>query len=173
MQPGLTSHLRIMVADSNSNMLGVMHSLLFNAGIRHVKLMRSSNAAFRELKRQQYDAIFVADSLTPHSGIDLTIGLRADESGPNHRTPVILIADRAERSYIEYARDSGISEFIRKPVTGKVMQQRLRVVVENPREFITAPVYIGPDRRRRAVDLPPGKDRRRSARRQGLQRGYR
>jgi DNA-binding response OmpR family regulator len=59
---------------------------------------------------------------------------------------------------VEYARDSGVSEVLKKPITAKVLCDRIIACVESPRSFITAPTYKGPDRRRR--NLPTAEDRR-------------
>lgn len=159
------SHLRVLVIDNDNNMLGVMHTFLFGFGIRYITSMHSSIDAFSELNREKYNVVFVTDNLTPHTGVELTRELRAADFSPNQRTPVILISEQADRAFIEKARDNGVSEFIRKPVTGKVIQQRLASVVSNPRDFITDTTYAGPDRRRRAIlDMPRNAERRQTTR---------
>jgi two-component system, chemotaxis family, chemotaxis protein CheY len=163
----LTAHLRILIADSDSHMLGVLHSLLATIGIRHITSVRNSDRALSEIMRDQFDAILMADNLRPTDAIDLTRIVRATNHCANQRTPVILIADRAELSFIEMARDAGISEFIRKPITGKIVQQRLVSVLENPRDFIAEDAYTGPDRRRREVLGIDENEERRQSRKKG------
>ena len=45
----------------------------------------------------------------------------------------------------------GATEFLAKPISGKLVYYRLRSIVENPREFVEAESYFGPDRRRREM----------------------
>ena len=57
------------------------------------------------------------------------------------------------------ARDSGVTEYLIKPFTAKVLLERVNEIVENPRSFVLCKNYIGPDRRRtsspNAASSPP------------------
>ncbi len=155
--------LRILVTDNDPHMLSVMHSILHGIGIREITSARSSIDALMELKRREFDAVLITDDLAPHGGVGVTRKLRATDYTPNQRTPVILIAGKASVDYIEKARDAGVTEFIRKPVTGQIVQQRLQAILRNPRDFIAEEGYAGPDRRRRVQDAPPEQEKRKRA----------
>lgn len=166
MHQSMISHLRILIIDADKSMIDVLQSMLFDLGIRHIAAARTSIDAFSKLRSERFDAIFLVDNLAPHSAMVLTKELRAAALSPNQRTPIIFIADNSERSFIERARDIGMSEFIRKPLSGKIIQQRLITAVESPRNFISESVYTGPDRRRKTIKgLPKNRDRRKSQRR--------
>jgi two-component system chemotaxis response regulator CheY len=51
---------------------------------------------------------------------------------------------------IREARDAGITEFVAKPFTIKQICDRIVAIVEKPRDFVLAPQFKGPDRRRTA-----------------------
>jgi len=157
------AQLRVLVTDNDPHMLSVMHSILHGIGVRNITSARTSMEALLELKRQPFDIVLLTDDLAPHGGIRITRKLRESDLTPNQRTPVILIAGKAELSFIEKARDAGVTEFIRKPVTGKIVQLRLQSILKNPREFIAEEVYAGPDRRRRLVDTPIENEKRGTA----------
>jgi len=58
-------------------------------------------------------------------------------------------------------RDAGVSEVLIGPVTFARVEERLRAMARDRREFVDSPGYVGPDRRlRRDVFLPPGRERR-------------
>jgi hypothetical protein len=60
------------------------------------------------------------------------------------------------------ARDAGVTEFLRKPVTVESVIARVAEVIERPRPFVRCGAYFGPDRRRKS-ELWEGEERRASA----------
>ena len=54
----------------------------------------------------------------------------------------------ADKRRIVAARDAGVTEFLKKPLSANVIGLRLMQTLENPRPFVEAPTYAGPDRRR-------------------------
>ena len=52
--------------------------------------------------------------------------------------------------------DAGVSYVVAKPLSPRVLFERLVYIVRDARQFIETPVYAGPDRRVRAMGPPPG-----------------
>ena len=50
------------------------------------------------------------------------------------------------------ARDSGVNEYLAKPVSARSIYSRICSLVENERPFIRCRDFFGPDRRRRRID---------------------
>ena len=50
------------------------------------------------------------------------------------------------------ARDIGTTEFLVKPFTAGDLARRIAHVITKPRDFVKAPEYFGPDRRRKFTD---------------------
>jgi DNA-binding response OmpR family regulator len=73
--------------------------------------------------------------------------------------PVIMLTGFPERARIVAARDSGINEYILKPVSPKMLYSRIRAVIEQPRRYVKTRIYFGPDRRRGAQEFQ-GDDKR-------------
>jgi response regulator RpfG family c-di-GMP phosphodiesterase len=73
-----------------------------------------------------------------------------------------MLTAYAERSKVEAARDSGVTEFCAKPVTTTELYKKVCAVINTPRSFVRTSVYFGPDRRRRKDDTFKGKERRES-----------
>jgi CheY-like chemotaxis protein len=82
-------------------------------------------------------------------GIDLIRQLRQSNDNIKRLIPIIMLTARAEKSDVEIARDSGVTEFVVKPYDSKTLFQRVRQVIDSPRGFLITPNYVGPDRRRR------------------------
>jgi DNA-binding response OmpR family regulator len=93
------------------------------------------------------------------SGLELTIYLRKSLDSINRMIPIIMLTARNSRPDIQTARDAGITEYIVKPFTAKVLLERVFEVVKEPRPFIMCKSYTGPDRRRvNSFALPPDPD---------------
>jgi DNA-binding response OmpR family regulator len=70
-----------------------------------------------------------------------------------------MLTPRNSREDIQSARDAGITEYIIKPFTAKILLERLYDIVKEPRGFILCKSYVGPDRRRASsLSLPPDPD---------------
>jgi hypothetical protein len=58
------------------------------------------------------------------------------------------------------ARDTGVSEFLCKPISAKALYDRIYSIVMHPRPFIRTKSYFGPDRRRAENPAYSGAERR-------------
>jgi CheY-like chemotaxis protein len=100
-------------------------------------------------------SLTVAQGIEPHvifvdhglglDGAALTRQIRRSEM-MCRRSPVIMISAQATAAAIIGARDSGVHEFLRKPI--KDLVRRLEAVATRPRDWIEGIGYVGPDRRR-------------------------
>jgi CheY-like chemotaxis protein len=62
--------------------------------------------------------------------------------------PIIMVFAEVTAAQILSARDVGVHEFLRRPITLGDLQKRLEAVSGRPRDWIEAVGYVGPDRRR-------------------------
>lgn len=147
------SEIKILLAESDSN-LGVMLSqVLLRMGFKSVQVVRDGQAALEALSNGQRDILITEWQLPGVDGLELTRRIRQSEHAATRLLPVIMMTARAERQDVETARDTGINEFIVKPFTSGTVFRRIQQVVDNPRGFLLAPVYVGPDRRRKVLDV--------------------
>lgn len=79
--------------------------------------------------------------------------LRADTEAANRTVPILMTFTQASKERILAARDAGVTEFLKKPLSANVINLRLTQALEHPRPFVEAQVYTGPDRRRRALKV--------------------
>ncbi len=62
--------------------------------------------------------------------------------------PIIMVFTEVKAAQLLAARDSGVHEFLRRPVSLGDLERRLEAVSGRPRDWIEAVNYVGPDRRR-------------------------
>lgn len=152
--------VRIMVAEDDKIMIKLLHSVLSNLGFRKIIVVADGQEAIKKIKEIPIDILICDWHMKPVDGMALTNYIRHDEESPNRRLPIIMLTGKADRRHVEQARDQGITEFIVKPFDVRELCDKIAFIVERPRKFVEAPGYIGPDRRRRKVEVPPELDRR-------------
>jgi len=157
------SNLSILLVDDNNYMRTILRALLRGFGVRQIIEASDAIQAFELFGTMEIDIILLDYMMQPLNGIEFTEMLRRADDSPNHKVPIIVVSAYSNRSIIEKARDAGVDEFIGKPVCATNLYLRIASVIENPREFATAPSgFFGPDRRRRTVGIKPGADRRKN-----------
>lgn len=62
--------------------------------------------------------------------------------------PVIMVFDEVKAAQLLAARDVGVHEFLRRPISMGDLEKRLAAVSGQPRDWIEGVNYVGPDRRR-------------------------
>ena len=78
---------------------------------------------------------------------------------PNPYLPIIVVTAYTDIHHVIRARDSGVNEYLAKPVSAKSIYSRICSLVENERQFIRCRDFFGPDRLRRRIDHE-GQERR-------------
>jgi Response regulator containing a CheY-like receiver domain and a GGDEF domain len=148
----------VLVADHSQNMAALVTVMLRSLGRKDIREAYDANKAMAELKRRVFDVLIIDDALDGMDGVAFTRKLRASTDCQNRYVPIIMMSALPDARRIAEARDAGVTEFLRKPFAANHLQARLTSIAANPRGFIEAEQYKGPDRRRRTVDV--GEDRR-------------
>lgn len=159
----LPENLRVLVATPHRDFASALTAMLRALRVKSVSKVHESATVCRLLKSTRYDALILDSAIGPEDGVAITRKMRTSEECPNTTLPVIMISSAAGRKFIETARDAGIHEFIRMPVSGEILHARLHTALSRPREFVASQSYAGPDRRRRK-DSYKGPERRAGAR---------
>jgi CheY-like chemotaxis protein len=152
--------LTILVVDDNVHMRKLVTTILQAFGVSQVCEAESGERAWVVLRQVNPDILVLDWMMEGMSGLDLVRKIRSDSASPNPFVPVIMLTGHTALDQVREARDSGINEFIAKPVSVKTMMQRLTAVIEHPRPFVRTKSFFGPCRRRRAEGVYQGPERR-------------
>lgn len=155
------SHLTVMVVDANPHMQSIVRTILRGFNIPKSIEAASAEHALEELAASNVDLIITDYRLPMMDGLELARIIRTAKDSKNRYVPIIMLTAHASRELVLQARDTGINEFLTKPVSAKDLHQRMVQTVHFARPFIKAAGYIGPDRRRRDDPRYSGKERRR------------
>lgn len=151
--------IEILVVDDHESMRTILSSFLRAFGFLRIRVAEDGAAALKAIAEKPAD-IVIADLKMPQlDGIDFTRKLRAQATSDAF-TPVVMVTGHASANRVAAARDAGVNEFIVKPVTGRVLADRLRRIFEEERPFVRTEAYVGPCRRRRTPKAYNGPLRR-------------
>jgi two-component system chemotaxis response regulator CheY len=153
------SQVRFLVVDGNRLMCQIVKDILMMLGATQVVTARDSEKAIQNLRAGGIDILITEWNLKPRTGLELLDWLRTDALSPDRMMPVIMLTANSEMDYVVESRDKGVTEFLAKPFTADGMYRRLVSVIARPRDFVSAPGYFGPDRRRQQLPFE-GPDRR-------------
>jgi CheY-like chemotaxis protein len=160
------SQLSILLVDDSSYMTRLMTAVLRGLKVGKVHSASNTQEGWKHFLHARPDIIISDWRMHPLTGRDFLEKVRRDPASPNRYVPFIFLTGHAEREKIELARDTGTHDFLVKPVSARLIYERLINVIENPRPFVESANFFGPDRRRRSRELPKGaKDRRGSGKR--------
>lgn len=159
MANGRFSSLSVLVADSSPYVSNLVASMLRTLGIREIREANDARAVATELGLRTFNVLMIDDDLPDLDGVEVTRRLRGRQGDPNRHLPVIMMASAPDAARIATARDAGINEFLRKPFAANHIEARLLALQTQPRPFIEAETYAGPDRRRRKTSFEGGDKR--------------
>ncbi|KZD11989.1 response regulator [Oceanibaculum pacificum] len=151
--------LTVLVADDNRHMRSLVRAILEAIGIRNIIDARDGEHAIERMRNNDIHLVITDWNMEPMDGLEFTRYLRQDSNSPDPFVPIIMLTGHTERLKVEVARDSGIDEFMAKPVTAKSLLARIHSIVTNRRPFIRTGRYFGPDRRRKNMPFD-GPERR-------------
>lgn len=173
--PHLTrlERVQVLVVNSSAKAGNTIKSLFQQLGFAHVVVAHSTADAVFMMRQLRVDMLVVdsvfytaesVHSVEPEwefaSGIDFVRRLRHAPGSPNRFAPVVLLSDGITEQEIRQARDAGVNELLMKPISAKDFCDRIIQIFDRPRNFVTAPGYKGPCRRRRPAARDDEEERR-------------
>ncbi len=153
-------NLSILLVEDTIPMRKIMVSVLEIIGFRKIFTASDGEEGFRVFQQSRPDIVVTDWLMTPQDGLFLLEKIRTDPRSHNRTVPVILVTGYSAAPKVMSARDQGMTEFLIKPFTAKELSMRITHVINKPRDFVEAPTFVGPDRRRRDDEAYGGPVRR-------------
>ena len=144
--------LNFLIVDDNKHMRALVKTILHALGSKNCRQAMDGADAFKELRHYPADIIICDWNMAPLDGMDFVRLVRTGNDSPNPYVPIIMLTGHTELSKVIEARDSGVHEFLAKPISAHSLYARIRSIIENPREFVQTKSYFGPDRRRQQME---------------------
>lgn len=151
--------ISFLVVDDNDHMRRLVRLILHSMGVDEVYEAHDGADAVSQMRQVAPDIVITDWMMQPMNGLELTEFIRKSPESPNRFMPIIMMTGFAEREQVFKARDTGVTEFLVKPLSAVSLFSRVEAIVEKPRPFVHVGEYFGPDRRRRK-DEYSGQERR-------------
>jgi len=140
----------------------VLSHVFYGFGARNLYRCRSAAEAMEVVAAHQLDLIITEALLPDADAYEFVRAVRqSDEYESNRFVPVMLLSAHTAASKVVMSRDCGANFFVAKPISPRVMMDRLLWVSREKRQYLQTDTYAGPDRRFHDEPLPEGVQGRR------------
>jgi DNA-binding response OmpR family regulator len=146
MQLESLSEVRVLLVARKVSGTQILRTVFTLAGVTKITLTDEPRRALELLCIENFHAVFVEGALE-HDGMPFAIAARRIPALLNPMIAIFAVFPEARKRDVELARDLGVHDVICRPVSPKTIGAKLRGVLAEPRPFIAAPSFFGPDRR--------------------------
>jgi len=139
--------LHLLVVDDNAQMRHLVRALLRAGGIHRVTEAETANDALAVMRTHPIDLVLLDWKMAPIDGLAFARMLRWDTRSPNPYVPILMLTAHTEASRVAAARDAGVTGFVKKPISARLLFERLTSALTDTRMFVRSDDFFGPDRR--------------------------
>lgn len=125
---GIDRDIKILVVDDFSTMRKVIKNLLKQAGFKNMAEAEDGVAALKVLKSQPVDFIISDWNMPNMTGLEFLKAVRADSELSG--LPFLMVTAEALKDNIVLAVKAGVSNYVVKPFTAEVLNQKIEQILE-------------------------------------------
>jgi two-component system, chemotaxis family, chemotaxis protein CheY len=148
------SSINVLVIDDNPYMRKITRNLLVNIGVKNIHESADGIAGLETIRALSPDIVLCEWEMPFLNGAELLRIVRSPNVFPVPDVPIIMLSAHGQRWRVLEAVRLGAHEYIKKPVSGKVLLDRMVSIFANPRPMVRIGEFYGPEPRRR--DGPKG-----------------
>jgi two-component system chemotaxis response regulator CheY len=116
-------NMKILIVDDFSTMRRIVRNLLKQLSFNNVDEAEDGDVALEKIKSGSYDFVITDWNMPNMNGLELLKAIRSDDALKD--LPVLLITAEAEKENVILAAQAGVNDYIVKPFTGDVLQQKI------------------------------------------------
>ncbi|MDJ0948117.1 MAG: response regulator [Alphaproteobacteria bacterium] len=125
------SNLSIFVVDDNRQMLNLFHTMLSALKVRNIKLFLDPADALDALRMSAPDLVITDWNMSPLTGMELFHRIRKGGEILRPDVPVLIVTGYAEIDKVMEAKREGVSGFLTKPVSAKLLYERIVLAIDD------------------------------------------
>ncbi|MEL6186853.1 MAG: response regulator [Myxococcota bacterium] len=119
-------NIKILSVDDFSTMRRIVKNLLKQLGYYNVEEAENGEAALEMIRENKYELIISDWNMPVKTGIELLRDVRADPALKH--IPFLMVTAEAEKDNVLEAMEAGVNNYILKPFTAKVLEDKLRSI---------------------------------------------
>jgi two-component system chemotaxis response regulator CheY len=144
----LMQSLAVLVVDDNQYMRKIVRNLLVNLGVKNVHEAVDGIAGLEAIRMFAPDLVILDWEMPLLNGAELVRIVRSPGVFPVPDVPIIMLTGHVERWRVIEASRLGVNEFLKKPVSGKTLLDRIVAILTQPRAMVRLGDYYGPEPRK-------------------------
>jgi CheY-like chemotaxis protein len=144
--------LEVLVVEDNQYMRKVVRNILVNLGVKNIHEAADGIAGLEAIRMFAPDMVILDWEMPLLNGAELVRIVRSPGVFPVPDVPIIMLTAHVERWRVVEATRLGVHEFLKKPVSGKSLLDRMVSILTNPRPMVRLGDYYGPEPRRHFHD---------------------
>lgn len=119
-------NIKILSVDDFSTMRRIVKNLLKQLGYYNVEEAENGEAALEMIRENKYELIISDWNMPVKTGIELLKDVRGDPA--LQHIPFLMVTAEAEKDNVLEAMEAGVNNYILKPFTAKVLEDKLRTI---------------------------------------------
>ena len=148
-----------LVVDDDQFGIDLLNQMLRGFGMEQTRIVNTAQDGRNCLENHTIDLCICSSVLPDQSGADFIRWARRQRP-PGRFIPIIVLTAYSQLHTVTAVRDAGANMVIRKPVSPRVLYDRIAWAARTSRPFVETSTYIGPDRRFKFLGPPGGVGRR-------------
>jgi two-component system chemotaxis response regulator CheY len=119
-------NMKILVVDDMSTMRRIVKNIMKQLGFAKVEEAENGQDALDKLRAEPFGFVISDWNMPVMTGIDLLRAIRADDKLKD--IPVLMVTAEAQKENLVEAIKAGVSNYIVKPFTAEVLQEKMNKI---------------------------------------------
>lgn len=148
----LIQSISVLIVEDNQYMRKVVRNILVNIGVKNIHEAGDGIAGLEAIRMFAPDLVLLDWEMPLLNGAELVRIVRSPGVFPVPDVPIIMLTGHVERWRVIEASRLGVNEFLKKPVSGKALLDRIVAILMQPRAMVQRGDYYGPEPRKLAYE---------------------
>jgi two-component system, chemotaxis family, chemotaxis protein CheY len=144
----LVQSISVLIVEDNQYMRKVVRNILVNIGVKNIHEAADGIAGLEAIRMLAPDLVVLDWEMPLLNGAELVRIVRSPGVFPVPDVPIIMLTGHVERWRVIEASRLGVNEFLKKPVSGKALLDRIMAILTRPRAMVRLGDYYGPEPRK-------------------------
>jgi CheY-like chemotaxis protein len=145
--------ITVLVVDDNQYMRKVVRNILVSLGVKNILEAPDGTSGLDAIRMFAPDLVILDWEMPLLNGAEVVRIIRAPGVFPVPDVPIIMLTGHVERWRVMEATRLGVNEFLKKPVSGKSLLDRMVTILARPRPMVRLGDYYGPEPRKLMHEL--------------------
>jgi two-component system, chemotaxis family, chemotaxis protein CheY len=138
----------VLVIDDNQYMRKVIRNILIGIGVKNIHEAVDGISGLEAIRMFAPNLVILDWEMPLLNGAELVRLVRSPGTFPVPDVPIIMLTGHVQRWRVVEAANLGVNEFLKKPVSGKALLDRMVTILTRPRPMVRLGDYYGPEPRK-------------------------